>query len=176
MIDLKEMSYVRLGTGDVDGNVNFATEIVGLEEGARDGGGVYLRSDARDHTLVYFEGDARDHTVGMELENMEALNAAAVALHALGLAVTKGSDADCEDRRVKAFINFNDPSGNSIDLVVRPYFHRARYFPTRDAGITGFSHIGLRSSDPGRDEEFWCRHFNIRVSDWLGPCGLLTFD
>ena len=176
MIALKEMCYVRLGTGDVDGGVQFATEIIGLEEGARDGGAVYLRSDGRDHTLVYFDGDPDDHTLAMEVENMAALDAAAAQLQTLGLDVAKGSDKQCEARRVKAFINFADPSGNAIDLVVRPYFHRARYFPSRDAGITGFSHIGLRTSDPGRDEEFWCRNFNIRVSDWLGACGLLTFD
>ena len=60
--------------------------------------------------------------------------------------------------------------------MVRPYHGRDRYFPSRDAGITGFSHIGLRTSDPGRDEAFWAAHFNIRASDWLGDCGLLTFD
>jgi len=176
MIELKEMCYVRLGSGDVDSAVNFAKDVIGLEEGVRDGSAVYLRSDARDHTLVYFDGAPDDHTVAMEVATMAELDAAGAQLKTLGLTVTNGSDKACEARRVKAFINFADPSGNSIDLVVRPYFHRARYFPTRDAGITGFSHIGLRSSDPGRDEAFWVENFNIRVSDWLGACGLLTFD
>jgi len=176
VIEIKDMSYVRLGTPDVDGAVKFASEIVGLEEGERDASGVYMRSDHRHHTLAYFDGDASDHTTAMEVSDRAGLEAAAKELAALGIDVHKGSDAECETRRVKAFINFGDPSGNSIDLVLRPYHHRARYFPARDAGITGFSHIGLRSSDPARDEDFWTKNFNMRVSDWLGSCGLITFD
>ena len=43
-------------------------------------------------------------------------------------------------------------SGNRIELVVRPHYSRKRALSRVDAGITGFSHIGLRSADPARDE------------------------
>ncbi|MDA0241758.1 MAG: VOC family protein, partial [Proteobacteria bacterium] len=176
MIELINLQYVRLGTQDIDGAVNYATDVLGLEVGRRDGNTVYLRSDHKDHTLAYFDGSLDDHTVGVELRDQASLDAAVVALESAGIDVYTGTDTECAERRCRSFINFKDPTGNSFDLVVRPYHARDRYFPSRDAGITGFSHIGLRTSDPARDEIFWTTHFNIRASDWLGECGLLTFD
>jgi 2,3-dihydroxy-p-cumate/2,3-dihydroxybenzoate 3,4-dioxygenase len=51
-----------------------------------------------------------------------------------------------------------------------------RYFPSRDAGISEFSHIGLRTTDAPRDERFWTRLFNARVSDWIGDAALLRIS
>src|SRR4029450_10215683 len=50
------------------------------------------------------------------------------------------------------------------------------YVPSRDAGITGFSHIGLRTTDAARDEAFWTRVCNARVSRRTGPAPLLRID
>ena len=74
------------------------------------------------------------------------------------------------------YINFKDPSGNSIDLTVRPFASGRRYFPSRDAGIDEFSHIGLRVTDPREAEKFWSQVFNFRTSDWIGWSALMTFD
>ena len=74
------------------------------------------------------------------------------------------------------YINFKDTSGNSIDLSVRPFASGTRYFPSRDAGITEFSHIGLRVTDPREAEKFWSQEFNFRTSDWIGWSALMTFD
>jgi 2,3-dihydroxy-p-cumate/2,3-dihydroxybenzoate 3,4-dioxygenase len=71
---------------------------------------------------------------------------------------------------------FDDPSGNAIELVARPAHSGRRYFPSRDAGITGFSHIGLHSIAPRTDEVFWTTVCNARVSDWIGEAPLLRID
>jgi 2,3-dihydroxy-p-cumate/2,3-dihydroxybenzoate 3,4-dioxygenase len=71
---------------------------------------------------------------------------------------------------------FDDPSGNAIELVARPAHSGRRYFPSRDAGITGFSHIGLHSIAPRKDEVFWTTVCNARVSDWIGEAPLLRID
>ena len=46
----------------------------------------------------------------------------------------------------------------------------------RDAGITGFSHIGLCTTDAARDEAFWTQVCNARVSDRIGDAALLRID
>src|SRR6266850_2514646 len=76
-------------------------------------------------------------------------------------------------RRDKQFLAFEDPTGNKVEIVVRPPHSGERYFPARDAGITHFSHIGLRTSNASRDEAFWTRLLNARVSDWIGDAPLL---
>lgn len=176
MINLHDIRYVRLGTRDVDAAVHYCTEILGLQKIRTRGNAVYFRSDNRDHTLVYFEGDPADHTTAFELRTFEELEAAETELKEAGLPVRWGTDAECEDRFVMAFLEFHDPTGNRIELVWRPFHSGWRYFPSRDAGITGFSHIGLRSTDPRRDERFWTGVMGARVSDWIGISPLLRID
>ncbi len=176
MIELLDIRYVRLGTPDLAGADRFARQVVGLELARLEGAAHYYRSDARDHTLVYFQGDPADHTVGFEVRDASALEAAAAALSNANIEVRTGSADACEQRRVGAFINFRDPSGNSVDLVVRPQHSGVRHFPSRDAGITGFSHIGLCSTNPRRDEAFWTGRLNARVSDRIGEAALLRID
>ena len=176
MIKLWDIRYVRLGTPDLESATRYAREVIGLELGAQESGVRYFRSDDRDHTLVYFEGDPADHTVGFELRDREALESAAAQLENANIAVRAGTTVECEQRRVKAFVNFRDPTGNNIDLVVQPFHSGKRHFPSRDAGITGFSHIGLCSSDPPRDEKFWTGLMGAKVSDRIGISALLRID
>ena len=176
MIDLLDIRYVRLGTRDLVAADRFAREVVGLELARVEAGAHYYRSDERDHTLVYFEGDPRDHSVGFELRDASTLEAAAAALSDQGFAVTRGSTDASEQRRVHGFVSFTDLTGNRIDLVDRPHHSGSRHFASRDAGITGFSHVGLCSTDAPRDEAFWCGQLGARVSDRIGDAALLRID
>ncbi|WP_142850242.1 VOC family protein [Telmatospirillum sp. J64-1] len=176
MIDLHQVCYARLGTRDLAEAVRFATEIVGLELVRQEGKRAYLRADNSDHTLCYFEGDPRDHTLAFELSSADALDAAAAELERAEYRVVMGTPDEAEERRVSRFIAFRDPTGNKIELVVRPQRIGRRYFPARDAGITSFSHVGLCSTNPPRDEVFWTTICNGRVSDWIGTSPLLRID
>lgn len=176
MIELEQVSYVRLGTADLDSTCRYAREILGLQEVRRDNGTVYFRSDHREHTLAYFEGDPEDTTAAFEIKTPEELAAAAETLDKMEYPVRVGTPEECEQRHVQEFIRFKDSNGNQIELVCRPEFAGIRYFPSRDAGITGFSHIGLRAADPPAAEKFWTQVFNGRVSDWIGNCPLLRIN
>lgn len=176
MIELKDLSYVRLGASSLDDAENFATRCLGLQIGEQSEKALYLRSDDRAHTLCYFEGDPADQTVGFEVEDESKLNAAAATLEKLGHSVHGGTPTECSQRKVKAFIGFKDPTGNQIELVVRPERSGKRYFATRDAGITGFSHVGLFTTDPARDERFWTQVCNARVSDRIGDIALMRVN
>jgi 2,3-dihydroxy-p-cumate/2,3-dihydroxybenzoate 3,4-dioxygenase len=183
MINLHDIRYLRIGTSDLDAAIAFATDIVGLQLAAREGKAAYFRSDkvavrgdTRDHTLVYFEGDPADHTIGFDLLDPNDLDAVGAELERAGQPVHFGTAAECEQRRTKAFIASTDPSGNKIEILARPFYSGIRYFPGRDAGITGFSHIGLYSTDAARDTKFWTTICNARVSDMLGESSFLRID
>ena len=176
MIKLRDVSYVRLGTADLDGATRFATEYLGLEIAARSKDSVYLKSDQREHTLCYFEGSPADQTAAFEVAEREELDQAAAELERLGHPVRLGTSKEAELRRVKSFIAFKDPTGNRIELAWRPAYSGKRYHGQRDAGITGFSHIGLCSTDLARDEAFWTKVTNARVSDRIGDAPLLRID
>lgn len=173
MIELRDITYVRLGTRDLDGATRYATEILGLEIAERSGRAVYFRSDAREHTLCYFEGDPTDHVVAFELSSRAELDAAAAELERIGHPVHAGTASECALRKVQSFIVFNDPTGNRIELVWRPQMGSRGFNGTRQAGITGFSHIGLCTTDAARDEAFWTRVCNAKASDHIGEAPLL---
>lgn len=176
MIPLQDIRYVRLGTANLEHAVEFAQKILGLQLGARERNRAYLRSDDREYTLCYVAGDPGLHATGFVLDSTEALDSAAAALEAAGHAVHWGTPDECEMLRVNRFVRFADPTGNIIELVWRPLDSGRRYFAARDAGITGFSHIGLRTTDPARDEAFWTQVCNARVSDWIGGTPLLRIN
>jgi 2,3-dihydroxy-p-cumate/2,3-dihydroxybenzoate 3,4-dioxygenase len=176
MIKLRDVSYVRLGTKDLQGAEVFATDYLGLEVAERDRNAIYFKSDDRAQTLCYFEGDPRDQAVAFEIGSEAELEQAAVALEAMQHEVSRGSAEAAARRKVVAFIAFRDPTGNNIELAVRPERSARRYHGTRDAGITGFSHVGLCTTDPERDEKFWTQVCNARVSDRIGDAPLLRIN
>lgn len=176
MITLKDIRYVRVGTRDMDAAVAFATRIVGLELDVRERRAAYLRSDGRDHTLVYLDAAPDDHTVGFELDSLEELDEAGAELEGAGFPVHAGTASECEERRVKAFVSFREPSGATVDLVAQPWHSGRQFNQSRLAGITGFSHVGMYTSAPARDQAFWTSTCSAKVSDWIGEAPLLRID
>jgi len=183
MIELHDIRYLRIGTANLDAAVDYCTGIVGLQLVRRERKAAYFRSDrtavrgdTRDHTLVYFEGDPGDHTVAFDLKDHGHLDQVASNLERAGHRVHQGTREECELRGVRDFIATRDPTGNKIEIVVRPHHSGVRYFPSRDAGITHFSHIGLRTSNAAKDEAFWTGICNARVSDWIGDAPLLRIS
>jgi 2,3-dihydroxy-p-cumate/2,3-dihydroxybenzoate 3,4-dioxygenase len=176
MINLQDISYVRLGTADLEGATVFATDCLGLEIAFRTKDAVYFKSDQREHTLCYFAGSSTDQTVAFEVASRADLEVAAAELDRIGHPVHVGTDKEAELRLVRNFIAFKDPTGNRIELVWRPAYGSKRYHGERDAGITGFSHVGLCTTDAVRDEAFWTTVCNARVSDRIGEAALLRID
>lgn len=176
VIAVEQLRYVRLGTSDLAAATDFAQRILGLQVVDKTADQVFFRSDYRDHTLVYVKDDKRSRAVGLELREVETLEAATAALEAEGYKVVCGSAAEAERRKVRDFISFADKSGNVFELVVRPMHSGWRYFAPRDAGILGLEDVALRSTAKGADEKLWTKVFNGRVSDWVGDSAYIRFD
>ncbi|WP_297836335.1 VOC family protein [Pseudomonas sp.] len=176
MINLHDICYLRLGCHDLDEMVRFATGILGLELREKTATHAYLRADSSAFNLCYIQGDASYDVSAFELRHMEELKTAESELVAQGLEVNWGTLAECEERRVEAFVAFTDPNDNRIELVYRPHQTGVRYFPARDAGITEFGHFGLHSRNIERDLLFWTSVLSARISDRIGDGALLRID
>lgn len=174
--DLHDIRYVRIGCDDLDTSIRFATDILGLELMERDGNRAYLRGDDRDHNICYTQGRESGQVTGWEVASLDALDEAAKAFEAAGVAVRAGTSEERDLRRVRGLIIVSDPTGNIIELVARPDACGRRYFPTRDAGILNFSHVGLHTRNPGADEAFWVRNLGGKVSDWIGDAALIRIN
>lgn len=176
MVALEHLRYVRLAADDLGRAADFAQRVLGLEPIDRTEGLATFRSDFRDYTLAFAGGDRAVESVGLEVRYSSDLDAALEGLRRLGLAAGRGSAEDCALRKVKDMVAFADFSGNRIELVVRPLNSGWRYFPSRDAGITGLADVILRSLDVERDLSIWCGVLGAHVSDWAGDAAYLRFD
>jgi 2,3-dihydroxy-p-cumate/2,3-dihydroxybenzoate 3,4-dioxygenase len=175
MIDIEQLRYVRLGTRDLGGAAQFAQRTLGLELVEQDDTQAAFRSDFRDHTLVFTRDLNAAHTIGLEVRDAEALERAADVLAQGGYEITAGSPEEASRRKVKTFLSF-DAKGVTIDLVVRPLHSGWRYFPSRDAGITGLEAVALRSTSAAKDEALWTKVLSGKVSDWVGDAAYIRFD
>ena len=175
-IRLEQLRYVRLGTRNLREAARFATEILGLQPIGAANGSACFRSDFRDFTLLFVDGDPAEQSVALDVRRVEELEAAEQELKEAGFAARRGSEAECEERKVKAFVAFADASGNTIEIVWRPMMTGWRYFPSRDTGITGLQNVALRSTHPTADERLWTKLFNGQVSDWIGDAAYIRLD
>ena len=173
---LHDVRYVRIGSDDLGTSVRFATEILGLELVERDASCAYLRGDDRDHNICYTKGRISGQATGWEVASMEALERAAAELEKAGVRVRAGTADERDQRHVRGLLILNDATGNSIELVARPAACGRRYFQSRDAGISHFSHVGLHTTDAAADEAFWVRNLGAKVSDWIGDVALMRIN
>jgi 2,3-dihydroxy-p-cumate/2,3-dihydroxybenzoate 3,4-dioxygenase len=176
MIEIEQLRYVRLGTRNLPAAIDFAQRILGLQLIEKTDEQATFRSDFRDHTLVYEAGDPARQAVGLEVRTHAALERAVAALAAHGIAATPADSAALARRKARAMASFRDRSGNVFELVVRPQTSGWRYFPARDAGVTGLAAVALRTTSDGADEALWTELFNGRVSDWVGDAAFIRFD
>lgn len=176
MIQLHDISYLRLGCQNLSEMVEFATDILGLELRHKTDTHAYLRGDSSAFNICYIEGDADYDACAFEVRELSELDKAEKELAAEGITAKRATDEECEERQVNSALFFEDPNGNRVELVYRPYQTGVRYFPGRDAGITEFGHFGLHTRNSERDIRFWTEVMSARVSDKIGEGALLRID
>ena len=174
VIEIEQLRYVRLGTRNLPAAVDFAQRILGLQLIERNDEQATFRSDFRDHTLVYEVGDPMQQSVGLEVRTQATLDRAIAALAATGITATAAHAQALARRKARAMASFRDHSGNTFELVVRPQTSGWRYFPSRDAGVTGLTAVALRTTANEADETLW--HAVQRAGQRLGGrCGVYSF-
>lgn len=171
---LIDLCYVRLAVQQPLPAAAFATDILGLQP-VPDKQALLFRSDHRYHTLSLVT-DTATSSVGIEVADETVLDQIEQRLRDDGFSARRAHQAECKQRFVRSALIVQDASGNEIDLVLRPAQSGRRYFPSRDAGITGLQGIGLRSTTPKDDQRFWASILGARVSDWVGDITYLRFD
>jgi len=173
MIELMDIAYVRSSTPDLERSVRFATEIVGLELMERRDEFVFLRADERQHCLAFTEGPPGVLASGLTVRGLAELERAENDLEDYGLRVTRGTEEEASHRQVDAFIAFDDPVGNHIELCADQELCARPVDFSRNAGITEFGHLCLDAPVPREAAAFWTSVFSARVSDHVGEAAYL---
>ncbi|MCC8936253.1 VOC family protein [Bradyrhizobium sp. Arg68] len=168
------LCYVRLAVREPLAAATFATDILGLQP-VPDKQALLFRSDDRYHTLSLVP-EPTASSIGIEVSDEAALERIEQALQTDGFIVRRSNRDESRQRFVRDAVIAQDASGNEIDLVLRPVQSGRRYFPSRDAGITGLQGVGLRSTRLKDDQRFWTSILGARISDWAGDVTYLGID
>jgi 2,3-dihydroxy-p-cumate/2,3-dihydroxybenzoate 3,4-dioxygenase len=171
---LIDLCYVRLAVQQPQPAAAFATDILGLQA-VPDEQALLFRSDHRYHTLS-LATNTTTSSIGIEVADGAALDRVEQELQESGFSARRASREECKQRLVHCALIARDASGNEIDLVLRPAQSGRRYFPSRDAGVTGLQGIGLRCPALKDDLRFWTLILGMEVSDWVGDITYLRFD
>jgi 2,3-dihydroxy-p-cumate/2,3-dihydroxybenzoate 3,4-dioxygenase len=171
---LIDLCYVRLAVQQPLPAAAFAADILGLQP-VPGKHALLFRSDHRYHTLS-LATNTTTSSIGIEVIDEAALDHAEQELTRGGFSARRATDDDCGQRFVRSALIARDASGNEIDLVLRPAQSGRRYFPSRDAGVTGLQGIGLRCPALKDDLRFWTLILGMQVSDWVGDIAYLRFD
>jgi 2,3-dihydroxy-p-cumate/2,3-dihydroxybenzoate 3,4-dioxygenase len=167
--------YIRLSASELHASARFAADIFGLQRVAEGNGEIAFRSDNRFRTVSFSNGASSEASIGIEVWDEQTLDEIEKRLSRSGFVSSRASASDSQRRYVQAALLAKDGSGNSVDLVARPTQSGRRYFPSRDAGITQLHGVGMRSTDLGRDLQFW-KELGAEVSDWVGDIAYLRID
>lgn len=173
---IQQLRYVRLGTADFKGAIDFAHHILGLELVNQTETDAYFRSDCRDHTLVYVADDPSHRAIGLEVRDPQALQGLTCSLDTADFTVIPRDAAAAGRRKSRLVTSIPMRAGYDIDLVVRPLQSGWRYHGPRDAGITGLEGVSLRGAPDGSDHAIWTGPLGGSVSDRVGDAAYIRFD
>lgn len=169
------LCYVRLAVSQPQVAATFATEILGLQPVANPLEPFLFRSDDRYHTLCFASGTEKS-SIGIELAVESEMDRTAKALTSGGFLAREATPDECARRFVRRALIVTDATGNEIDLVLRPANSGRRYFPSRDAGVTGLESVGLRSRALSDDLKLWTAILGAEVTDRAGDVTYLGLD
>jgi 3,4-dihydroxy-9,10-secoandrosta-1,3,5(10)-triene-9,17-dione 4,5-dioxygenase len=168
---LKSLGYLRIEATDVAAWREYGLKVLGMVEGnGTIDGALYLRMDDFPARLVIVPGE-RDHLAasGWECANAAELQDIRDRLDTAGVPYKEGTAEELADRKVVELINFEDPSGNTLEVfhgvalqhrrVVSPYGHR---FVT---GEQGMGHVVLSTSDDEAALRFYRDVLGFRLRD-----------
>jgi catechol-2,3-dioxygenase len=165
MVNVKRVSHVALKTKDVERQVEFYTQMVGLGETERDSTGrIYLRCNSNHHSVVLIPSTETgiDH-FALDVGSPAELEAAAIALTKAGIAYeTIQSDEPGQETSLR----LRDPNGFVVELIGEMAQVNAHYGP-RPVQPRKLGHITFRIGDCKRSADFYREVLGFRVSDWV---------
>lgn len=174
-IPIEQLRYVRLGTADLKGAIDFAQRILGLQLVDKTDHDAYFRSDYRDHTLVYTTDEPARQAIGIEIHDPDDFDRTAARLEAIGLKPVRDDAEGARRRKARRLLSVPMAAGYDLEFVHRPLHSGWRYHGPRDAGITGLDGIALRGAPDASDHTLWTSTLSGRVSDWVGDAAYIRF-
>ncbi len=165
MIKVKRLGHATFLTPDLEQQIAYYVDVVGLHLVARDANRAYLASRVGLLTIVLEKSDVQSCArLAFEVAADAKVDDLVRGLAELGLK----SEA-CTDPLpgVSRLLTFSDAKGTTIELFSGLSFLDVPPMPG-GVGIYKLGHIAFFHPDPAAIADFYARVMGFRVSDWIG--------
>ncbi|WP_431268034.1 VOC family protein [Dankookia sp. P2] len=161
---VKRLRHVRLATPDLERQVAYYRDIIGLAEVGREDGRAFLATEAGQLALVLEHGaEPRLAALALDVAPDLALAALERSLEDVGLRAERASDTAPGSETA---IRFEDNEGRVVELHVGCHFHDNRS-PLPGIAPLKVGHVAFYTRDPVAASRFYADQLGFRVSDWI---------
>jgi catechol 2,3-dioxygenase-like lactoylglutathione lyase family enzyme len=167
MIGVKKIAHATYETPDLDQQIEYYTDILGLGLIAREKDTAYLASTIDHHSVVLLKGgsdSARCVRIGFQLGIDDDIDAFEKQTAAHGIKTVRKKDPEPS---IAEMVSFEDPKGTVMEVFKRGELSRQKF---SDKGIVPhkLGHVAFFVKDVKATTDFYCNVLGFRVSDWMG--------
>jgi catechol 2,3-dioxygenase-like lactoylglutathione lyase family enzyme len=165
MIRVKKIAHATYEMPDVDKQVEYYTEILGLALTERSKDAAYLASTVDHHSVVLRKGEQPQCTrIGFQIGPDDDLSEFEREVQSRGVKTERRKDAD---PTIADMLVFQDPKGTVMEVFRRGEFSGQR-FPTKGIVPHKLGHVAFHVTDVKHVTRFYCDVLGFRESDWMG--------
>jgi len=164
MIRVRKIAHATYETPDLDQQVDYYTNIVGLTLSAKDKDAAFLSSTVDHHSVVLRKGaQAQCVRIGFQLGPDDDLNAYEKQTQAHGLKTQRKKDPEPS---IADMVTFEDPKGTIMEVFKRPELAKQAF---SIKGVVPFKlgHVAFHCVDVKHVTKFYCDVLGFRESDWM---------
>ena len=166
MIEAKRIGHATFDTPDLDRQIDYYRDVVGLSTVARDNNAAYLATGVGQLAIVLHRGAGRGcGRIAFEVSPSLDLKDAQRRLAALGVSGELRSDSL---PGIPQTLVFADPKGTKLELFAQSEFLATPEPAVHDMGAFKLGHLAFATPDPAAMAAFYQSILGFRVSDWIG--------
>jgi catechol 2,3-dioxygenase-like lactoylglutathione lyase family enzyme len=164
MIRVRKIAHATYETPDLDQQVEYYTNILGLTLAAREKDAAYLASTVDHHCVVLRNGaQAQCVRVAFQLGADDDLDGFEKQTQAQGIKTERWKDPEPS---IADMVTFADPKGTVMEVFKRAEFGGQK-FATQGVVPHKLGHVAFHVTDVKHVTRFYCDVLGFRESDWM---------
>ena len=165
MIRVRKIAHAAYEMPDLDKQIAYYTDIIGLTLVAKDKTAAYLASTVDHHSVVLQKGaQAQCVRLGFQIAPDDDLGEFEKQVKTHGIKTKRRKDPG---PTIADMVTFEDPKGTVMEVFKRGEFADQRY-PTKGIVPHKLGHVAFHVTDVKGVTNFYCDVLGFRVSDWMG--------
>jgi catechol 2,3-dioxygenase-like lactoylglutathione lyase family enzyme len=165
MIRVRKIAHAAYEMPDVDKQIEYYTDILGLTLVERTKDAAYLASTVDHHSVILSKGaEAKCLRLGFQIAPDDDLGEFERQVQGHGIKTERKKDPE---PTISDVVTFADPKGTVMEVFKRGEFAGQR-FPTKGVVPHKLGHVAFHCADVKTVTNFYCDVLGFRVSDWMG--------